>query len=106
MRCACNGTDNCVVPAARSAGLSGRQTKKPAGDGIGTFACKADAVQHETVALDAFLNILKAQPALPGGPESIGFATSASAISTDAANQVNTEQSTLAPTAQEALMPP
>lgn len=80
--------------------------------GIGTFASTADDMQRETAALDAFLRMLEAQPALRNVPGYIGFASSAGAIYAGARDQVITEDSAVAPTtpyahaklAQEALI--
>jgi UDP-glucose 4-epimerase len=80
--------------------------------GIGTFASRAEDMQRETMALEALLRMVEAQPALCGAPGAIGFASSAGAIYAGAAGEVITEDSAVAPTtayahaklAQEALV--
>jgi len=80
--------------------------------GIGTFTSTAEDMQRETMALEAFLRLLEAQPVLCSVPGSIGFASSAGAIYAGATSAVITEDSAVAPTtayahaklAQEALV--
>lgn len=66
--------------------------------GIGTFASRAEDMLRETLALDALLRSLEAQPGLCNIPGAIGFASSAGAIYAGAPDLLITEDTAVAPT--------